>query len=426
MAEPAGAGPNLALKAERLRLGMTQAKVAEAVAALAWEHHAERLGIDAMMVSKWERGQKRPRRPYRRLLCLLYGRTEAELGVRPAPLTALTSDLDGDDMNRRDFLKNAALMGLASAVPVPTADNLSRMFEAPRIDPAIVTAFASTVEMQRTIYWSSPPRSLFEATNAHARLGLDLLRTAAGDERTKLASAVAHAALLSGRLAFFDLVEPHTARQSLSVARELAEQADDQPLIAAVFAHLAFLPGFNGDPAATGAALDAADTKAKRFAGPRTRSWLHCVRAEIDARTGRRGEALSEASRAEDSLDSPGVDPLWLDFFDASRLDGFRGYVQLLAGDHEGAAESLQRACATLPESAVKQRSVWLIDRATAHADADPDHALDLATQAVVDLREHWYPTARDRFPALRSAFAATPLAGALEERLRPLAGIAI
>ena len=64
------ARPSPHLKAQRARLGLTQQEVAEALAALAWEHDHEQLGVDTDMVSKWERGAKRPRRLYRRLLCM--------------------------------------------------------------------------------------------------------------------------------------------------------------------------------------------------------------------------------------------------------------------------------------------------------------------------------------------------------------------
>src|SRR5260370_20130916 len=76
------ASPNSRLKAQRARLGLTQHEVAEALAALAWEHDHEQLGVDAAMVSKWERGEKRPRQIYRRLLCILYNSTEEDLGLR--------------------------------------------------------------------------------------------------------------------------------------------------------------------------------------------------------------------------------------------------------------------------------------------------------------------------------------------------------
>src|SRR6266480_2694581 len=54
------ARPSPHLKAQRARLGLTQQEVAEALAALAWEHDHEQLGVDTDMVSKWERGAGRP------------------------------------------------------------------------------------------------------------------------------------------------------------------------------------------------------------------------------------------------------------------------------------------------------------------------------------------------------------------------------
>src|SRR6266853_1354033 len=111
--EPGGTGekggPNLRLKARRARMGLTQQEVAEALAALAWEHDHQQLGVDANHVSKWERGQRRPRRLYRRLLCTLYDCTEEELGLRPAQGGATAHDFHGEDVNRREFLQAAVV-----------------------------------------------------------------------------------------------------------------------------------------------------------------------------------------------------------------------------------------------------------------------------------------------------------------------------
>lgn len=103
------ARPNPHLKAQRARLGLTQQEVAEALAALAWEHDHEQLGVDADMVSKWERGAKRPRRLYRRLLCMLYNSTEEDLGLRQTQGGAPADDFSGEDVNRREFLRAAVV-----------------------------------------------------------------------------------------------------------------------------------------------------------------------------------------------------------------------------------------------------------------------------------------------------------------------------
>src|SRR3989440_10839754 len=101
------ARPNPHLKAQRARLGLTQQEVAEALAALSWEHDQEQLGVDADMISKWERGAKRPRRLYRRLLCMLYDSTEEDLGLRQTQGGAPADDFSGEDVNRREFLRAA-------------------------------------------------------------------------------------------------------------------------------------------------------------------------------------------------------------------------------------------------------------------------------------------------------------------------------
>jgi hypothetical protein len=43
------------------------------------------VGVDASMISKWERGEKRPRRLYRNLLCALYEANEYQLALRSRP-----------------------------------------------------------------------------------------------------------------------------------------------------------------------------------------------------------------------------------------------------------------------------------------------------------------------------------------------------
>src|SRR5438270_6141015 len=111
--DPGGQGkrarPNPHLKAQRARLGLTQQEVAEALAALAWEHDHEQLGVDADMVSKWERGAKRPRRLYRRLLCMLYHSTEEDLGLGQTQGGAPAAHFSGEDVNRREFLLAAVV-----------------------------------------------------------------------------------------------------------------------------------------------------------------------------------------------------------------------------------------------------------------------------------------------------------------------------
>ena len=59
------------LRGFRQGLMLTQQDVAERLQQLAWVRHRQRVGVSADMVSKWERGEKRPQGPSLKLLSLI-------------------------------------------------------------------------------------------------------------------------------------------------------------------------------------------------------------------------------------------------------------------------------------------------------------------------------------------------------------------
>src|SRR3954471_2074663 len=73
------------MRAHRARLALTQQEVADGLARVAWVEEGRSVGVNADMVSKWERGDKRPSRFYLRLLCSLYQTTPEGLGERTNP-----------------------------------------------------------------------------------------------------------------------------------------------------------------------------------------------------------------------------------------------------------------------------------------------------------------------------------------------------
>jgi transcriptional regulator with XRE-family HTH domain len=109
------AGP-VALRGHRLRLNLTLEEVAEALTALAWERFAVRVGVNAGVVGKWERGEKRPSRFYQRLFVLLYGAPAEQLGFRPAGPTEQAAEdvlmeLGAREETPRALLPNSAAPG---------------------------------------------------------------------------------------------------------------------------------------------------------------------------------------------------------------------------------------------------------------------------------------------------------------------------
>src|SRR5436190_23423692 len=77
MDEPRRSG----LREARRDRGWTQEEAADQLARLAWVRCGERVGVNADMIAKWERGEKNPSTRYRELLCLLYGATPEYLGI---------------------------------------------------------------------------------------------------------------------------------------------------------------------------------------------------------------------------------------------------------------------------------------------------------------------------------------------------------
>src|SRR5712692_6650699 len=88
------------LKALRQERGWTQQEVAEQLDRLAWLRRHKRVGVNADMVAKWERGEKRPSPLYRELLCLLFETDAQALGIGgPVPAeTGVRAEADGSSL----------------------------------------------------------------------------------------------------------------------------------------------------------------------------------------------------------------------------------------------------------------------------------------------------------------------------------------
>lgn len=438
-----GAMQNGQLRRARELRGLTQADVAERLADLAWCRDRTRVGVGADMVSKWERGEKRPQRVYRELLCLLYEAQPGELGLSAAPsalgpqpggeqttaaggvpwaevLLALGSPArllhrylidqwENDLMKRREMLKSMGLAALGStlssvAPPVPLA---SRFASEARPTPENLTDLTSLAKSYQQLYHDTAPQLLMTPIKAHLRTVDDLLkRGAAPRERRLLLANHSQVSQLAGRLAFFDLRDPLTARGYFMTAYDSAVAAEDSALAAGALGHLGFVPAAAGQWTAAEDHLSHATVHANGGAPRIVRSWLAAVASEVRATAGdERGAliAIDDAKRALDS-GSPTMVPEWFDFYGGTRLRGFEGYALLRSGHTTKAINQLGDALAALEPSAVKQRTVFLTDLASANLrQGDLDRACDLAIQAASDLRTRRYATCVGRLQEFRS-----------------------
>src|SRR5262249_28947343 len=154
--------------------------------------------------------------------------------------------------------------------------------------------------------------------------------------RRRLLANQSQVALLAGRLAFFDLSDPLTARGYLTMAYDSAVAAGDTPLIAGALGHLGFVPAATAQWSAAADHLDPAFAHADHGAPSIVRSWLAAAASEVRTNAGdHRGAlvAIDDAKRLEQAT-SEAPAPPWFDYFDTSRLQGFEGYALL----HEGSA----------------------------------------------------------------------------------------
>ncbi len=250
-----------------------------------------------------------------------------------------------------------------------------------------------------------------------------MLAEAQGEEPV-LAAAVAECALLVARLAFFDLDGLEgVALNAFRTAEAGVAHAKDHSLAVAVAAHQAFVPGFDERLADARPFLVAAERQWRNSGHhPLVRAWLHCVSAEIYARSEQMTESRRHLKHAEEFLaKSDGSAPLWMDFFDSSRFAGFAGNTALLAGRFDDAIAWLQQSLESLGADSGKQRSVLLLDLAAAHAAESPEHAVDLAIEACDQLERAPYRMAVARLPRVRAALSTVPTGNRLVDRTHEL-----
>jgi len=453
--------PNTRLRWQRLQHGWSHQEVVDQIKRSMEQAGENEPGLNADMVGRWETGDRKPEPRYKKHLVLVFELPASELGLLNddeltlcpadlvAPASKATVPIDdqlvdavvkkvmvvllggNDEFSRPAFLKGllgASLAALLSnGVAIPDGAEALAGEQRTRLDPRSVDAFAAITTSHRDLYWTTAAGELLPSVTAHVHLGagmLDSTSNAEGPQARRLASAVAESALLASRLVFFDLDQGDAAEQYFQLADDAANTSQDHALAAAVLAHRAFVPGFAGQILPARDFLGAAHAHARYAAGPLLRSWLHCVDAEISARVGESSTSHTRIRSAEDALVTAGVDPAWLDFFDASRLDGFAGNALLLAGRNREAADRLQDALDNLAETASKQKAVLLFDLAAALAPTDAEHAVATVRQACDVVSQAPYSTALQRVPDVRAALSTTPYVRELDERVRALGGL--
>lgn len=300
-----------------------------------------------------------------------------------------------DLVDRLDQVLQTAgrLEGLAAAFRgSPLAAPASSVVESPREH---TTAFLlrTVVKATRRADHSQQSDSQIATLLGHVRAGEPLLDKASGATQRELASALGEACQLVGWISF-DRGDSNGAVKWLSAARAHGERAGDNELLAYVAgpSH-GFITTSSGDPAHGLERSYAALGWARRSGNHRLIAFVMAVAARAHARLGEASLCMTMLADAEAELNRHNADqpdPDWLTVFDEAGLEGHRGSCLLDLGQPSLAIDPLAKQDKDTQELFVRNRVMWLLDRAKAYlrlndvegACATAQHALDLAGTA--------------------------------------------
>lgn len=392
MARSAG---NRKLKAARLAKGYgSQQALADALNAAAHDLGLRGVTIGERQVRRWESGSPPwPHSHHQEVLTHVLGFGMEDLGFRPVRESGVDEPRPPVVWQATDEEREMDVAGAGATVR----------------DPSTVAAnCAAVTAIRRRLYWVAEPRLLHRVVVEDLGLGRSFLVGMSGPARKVLARALAELALLAGRIEFFDFRQSADAANSFVRALQLAGEADDSLLGAAVLAHAAFILGWEGDRDGALDRLAAARSHARRVeTSGLVWAWLDAVDAECAARGGEIADALNLIDRAESHLrNDPSLSkPDWLDWFTPIRLAAFKGNVELKAGQTRRAEKTLLGALADIPLDETKQRAVILSDLASAElAQEKVDACCRHLGEALDELSQQWYATAMERIREVRRA----------------------
>lgn len=396
-----GQQPNKRLRLQRRLRGWSQEDVAAGLHRLAAGLGEPEPGVDATMVSRWERGTRKPRPRYVRLLCALFELPAEQLGIVEdmddlSPLPEHPRDtLEDDDVERRDFIRNiASLLGVAVVQPAfeprgpePWERLAHALCRPGRVDAETVDHLEQvTYALESLGPTQVSSAAIFGPVTGHLDAITLLLRgSAPADLRARLCSLAGEVAGYAGWLRW-DMDDEDGSADYFRTALAAAREADDRPLIAYLLGSAACQPPYREHPARRIQRMRALTWS---DATPSTRAWLAAKEADAFALWGRTDDCLLALDRAERALEDTGredrrsgrprftgVDRFW--------LDGERGASLAKLGRTAQAQAILRPLVAALGPTSERDRLWLLMSLASSYAqDGEPEEACRLARTAL-------------------------------------------
>lgn len=437
---------NKRLRLQRRLRGWSQEDVAAGLHRIAASLGEPELGVDATMVSRWERGTRKPRPRYVRLLCHLFELPAEQLGVVEDPDVALLPEhsqdvLEDDDVDRREFIsKVAALLGVA-AVPAPMLrfqpagpepwERLARALRHPgRVDKETVDHLEQiTIGLESLGPTQVSSTVLFGPVTGHLdAITLLLQGSLPAELRRRLCSLAGETAGFAGWLRW-DMDDLEGASVYFQTGLEAAREAGDRALGAYLMGSAACQPPYRENPEDRLRQLNGSTHGFTRDdATPAARVWLAAKEADAYALMGDAGGCLRALDRADRALQL--VDPddearrPRFSSIDATWLAGERGASLAKLGQTADSRGILHHVLGSLDASSERDK-LWLYTSlaSTYVQDAEPEEACRVASAALDRASkmqlEPIFKVVRALHDDDMKPYRATPAVKELDEQLR-------
>ena len=354
--------PNSILRYERQLRGWSQRKVADLV------------GTSEDVVSRWERGERKPSPFFQEKLCLLYGKSADELGfLAKSDYDTLESLCEsnfpvfGSEMitKRRELLR---LLSIANGALFISGIDWDRI-EASLTKPSYIgTAVVNDLETINNCCWSlymaaSSKSSVLDGVLGQLKMQIQVLKEShATQTHQRLCGLVSSMSQLVGEI-FFDLHDHSTAQSCYIFAATSAREAKAYDLWASALVRHSYLSLFDERYEDALPLLEQAESIAQRgdLALP-TKYWAAATCAEAESGVGNLKACQSAFDRADGVQSLTGEHPLWVRF-DESRLPALQGacYVRL---QHPDWAEPMLQKALQQSAKTTRRRAMILSDLA--------------------------------------------------------------
>jgi len=263
---------------------------------------------------------------------------------------------------------------------------------------------------------------------AQAEMAEPLVFSTTGELHNQVLSTLGEIHQLAGWMRF-DQGDLRGAEVSFTFARAFAERAGDAALVAYILGpSQGFAETYYGDPASGAQHGAEALVWARRAGNARLTAFVLTIGARAQAKLGDRKrclEMLDVARRELDRHQTTRTDPVWLQVFDRAALRGHFGSCLLDLGQPRRAISPLAKQDELAPRHFIRNRVIWLLDRARAHLELDEvDEGCITITDALTAASGTSSRRTLSRFHAIDGklrAWACQPQVTDVHERLRLL-----